>query len=185
MTLLTLTTDFGTQDYYVAELKGVLLSEGPSSLRLVDLSHELAPFDIHAAALFLRAALPRFPAGSIHLAVVDPGVGSERRALIVERPDMLLVGPDNALFSYLFDGTESVYAIAKRRGMDLITVTDHDEISGALALGDRADVLTGCEVTAEWPDLDLCVPLNVLDITPSHHREIQRLRHDGRQLMPY
>jgi len=111
MTLLTLTTDFGTQDSYVAELKGVLLSEGPSSLRLVDLSHELAPFDIHAAALFLRAALPRFPAGSIHLAVVDPGVGSERRALIVERPDMLLVGPDNALFSYLFDGTESVYAI--------------------------------------------------------------------------
>src|SRR4051794_7004413 len=111
MTLLTLTTDFGTKDSYVAELKGVLLCEGPASLRLVDLSHELAPFDIHAAAMFLRAALPRFPVGSIHLAVVDPGVGSARRALIVERPDMVLVGPDNALFSYLFDGRESVYAI--------------------------------------------------------------------------
>lgn len=126
MTLLTLTTDFGTRDSYVAELKGVLLSEGPPSLRLVDLSHELEPFDIHAAALFLRAALPRFPRGSVHLAVVDPGVGSERRALIVERPDMVLVGPDNALFSYLFDGSERVYAIDRARlGASAISPTFH------------------------------------------------------------
>jgi S-adenosylmethionine hydrolase len=126
MPLLTLTTDFGTRDSYVAELKGVLLNEGPASLRLIDLSHELLPFDIHAAALFLRSALPRFPRGTIHLAVVDPGVGSERRALIVERPDMLLVGPDNALFSYLFDGSESVYAIEPARlGERVISSTFH------------------------------------------------------------
>ncbi|HEY6878271.1 MAG TPA: SAM-dependent chlorinase/fluorinase [Polyangiales bacterium] len=111
--LITLTTDFGTRDPYVAELKGVLYCEGPPGLTVVDLSHELTPFDVHGAALFVRAALPRFPRGSIHLVVVDPGVGSARRSLIVEREDMLLVGPDNSLFSYLFDGSESVYTIAR------------------------------------------------------------------------
>lgn len=95
------------------------------------------------------------------------------------------VFPFNHFMRESYNTPESVYAIAKRRGMDLITVTDHDEISGALALGDRADVLTGCEVTAEWPDLDLCVHLNVLDLTPSQHREIQLVRGDVRQLMPY
>jgi len=113
--ILTLTTDFGTRDAYVAELKGVLLSEGPPDLRIVDLSHELAPFDIHGAALFVRAALPRFPPGTVHLVVVDPGVGSERRALIVKHRDMTLVGPDNCVFSYLLDGGEEVYAIDRER----------------------------------------------------------------------
>ncbi|HEX5661693.1 MAG TPA: SAM-dependent chlorinase/fluorinase [Polyangiales bacterium] len=113
--LITLTTDFGTRDAYVAELKGVLYSEGPPGVAVVDLSHELAPFDVHAAALFVRAALPRFPQGAVHLCVVDPGVGSARRALIVERADMLLVGPDNGLFSYLYDGSEKVYTIERPR----------------------------------------------------------------------
>lgn len=110
--LITLTTDFGTRDPYVAELKGVLLSDGPPDLRIVDLSHELVPFDVHAAALFVRAALARFPRGAIHLCVVDPGVGSERAALIVRVRGQTLVGPDNGLFSYLLDGSEEVYAIA-------------------------------------------------------------------------
>jgi len=109
--LVTLTTDFGTRDSYVAELKGVLLSEGPPDLRVVDLSHELSPFDIHGAALFVRAALPRFPSGTVHLVVVDPGVGSARRALIVKKRDMTLVGPDNCVLSYLLDGSESLYEI--------------------------------------------------------------------------
>jgi S-adenosylmethionine hydrolase len=113
--LITLTTDFGTRDGYVAELKGVLLSEGPADLRLVDLSHELAPFDVHAAALFVRAALPRFPSGAVHVVVVDPGVGSDRAALIVKLRNMTLVGPDNCVFSYLFDGSEEVYAIERER----------------------------------------------------------------------
>jgi S-adenosyl-L-methionine hydrolase (adenosine-forming) len=112
--LITLTTDFGTRDAYVAELKGVLYSEGPPGLSVVDLSHELTPFDVHAAALFVRTALPRFPRGSIHVCVVDPGVGSARRALIVERADMIVVGPDNGLFSYLYDGSERVYTIERR-----------------------------------------------------------------------
>ncbi|MDB4976766.1 MAG: hypothetical protein JWN48_5107 [Myxococcaceae bacterium] len=113
--LITLTTDFGTSDSYVAELKGVLLTEGPADLRLVDLSHELAPFDVAGAALFVRAALPRFPAGAVHIVVVDPGVGSARRPLVVELPEMTLVGPDNGLFGYLYDGRERVYEIEPAR----------------------------------------------------------------------
>lgn len=109
--IITLTSDFGTADSYVAELKGVLCSEGPAGLRIVDLSHELPPFDIPAAALFLRAAVPRFPAGTIHVVVVDPGVGSERAPLIVRVGEQLLVGPDNRQFGYLFDGQEQVYEI--------------------------------------------------------------------------
>lgn len=95
------------------------------------------------------------------------------------------VFPFNHFMRESYNTPEGVYATAKKRGMDLVTITDHDQISGALALGGRADVITGCEVTAEWPDIDLCVHLNVLDITPSQHEEIQRLRFDVRQLMPY
>ena len=92
-----------------------------------------------------------------------------------------------------YNTPESVYATAKRRGMDLVTITDHDQISGAsrcwtrsnLALGERDRIIVGCEVTAEFPDVDLCVHLNVLDVTPAQHAEIDRLRLDVRELMPY
>ena len=95
------------------------------------------------------------------------------------------VFPFNHFMRESYNTPESVYATARRRGMDLVTVTDHDEISGALALGDRPDVIVGCEVTAEFPDADLCVHLNVLDITTAQHGEIQRLRSDVRDLMPF
>lgn len=95
------------------------------------------------------------------------------------------VFPFNHFMRESYNTPERVYALAKRRRMDLVTITDHDQISGALALGDRPDVLTGCEVTAEFPNIDLCVHLNVLDITASQHGQIQRLRGDVRELMPY
>lgn len=82
-TLITLTTDFGARDSYVAQLKGVLLSRCPEAT-LVDLTHAIAPQDLVEAALFLAGAVPTFPPGTVHLAVVDPGVGGERRALAVE-----------------------------------------------------------------------------------------------------
>jgi S-adenosylmethionine hydrolase len=112
MALVTLSTDFGTCDAYVAELKGVLYSEGPAALRVVDLSHELAPFDVRGAALFVRAALPRFPPGSVHVVVVDPGVGSARRPIAASVHGQLLVGPDNGVFGLLYDGSELVHEIA-------------------------------------------------------------------------
>jgi S-adenosylmethionine hydrolase len=123
--LVTLTTDFGLADPYVAEMKGVLLQEGPPDLRLVDLSHEFAPFDIAAAALFLRAAVPRFPRDTVHLVVVDPGVGSARQAIIARLAGQTLVGPDNRVFGYLFDGSEEVFAIAPDRAQRAISSTFH------------------------------------------------------------
>jgi predicted metal-dependent phosphoesterase TrpH len=95
------------------------------------------------------------------------------------------VFPFNHFMRECYNTPQGVYKTAKRRGMDLVTVTDHDQISGALDIAHQPDVLVGCEVTAEFTDVDLCVHLNVLDITPAQHDEIQRLRHDVRQLMPF
>lgn len=95
------------------------------------------------------------------------------------------VFPFNHFMRECYNTPESVHDTAKRRGMDLVTITDHDQIGGALELAHLPDVLVGCEVTAEFADADLCVHLNVLDITPAQHDDIQRLRDDVRQLMPY
>lgn len=96
--LVTLTTDFGTRDSYVAQLKGAILSRAAGAV-LVDVTHEIAPHDIAAAALVLRALPRAFPAGTIHLAVVDPGVGSARRLVAFEAGGQRFVGPDNGLWS--------------------------------------------------------------------------------------
>lgn len=77
------------------------------------------------------------------------------------------------------------YGRARRRGMDLVTITDHDQVAGALEIAHLPGVIVGCEVTACFPDDPVRVHLNVLDITEAQHREIQRLRHDVRELMPY
>ena len=102
MPLLTLTTDFGLDDAYVAAMKGVILSLAPES-RIVDVSHGVAPQDVMGAAFVLREAVPFFPPGTVHLAVVDPGVGTERRAIAARIGGQTFVGPDNGLFSLLLD----------------------------------------------------------------------------------
>ena len=104
MTVSTLLTDFGTTDYYVAAVKGVLLSRAPGA-RLVDVTHQVEPGNIDQATFLLSAAAPCFPAGTVHLAVVDPGVGSERRMLAVADGGHFFVAPDNGLLTpWLADG---------------------------------------------------------------------------------
>lgn len=98
MAILTLLTDFGVRDYYVAAVKGVVLSRAPDTV-IVDVSHEVAPGDVEEAAFLLAAAAPEFPAGTVHLAVVDPGVGSERRILVARTAEATFVAPDNGLLS--------------------------------------------------------------------------------------
>jgi S-adenosylmethionine hydrolase len=100
MSLITLLTDFGTADYFVAAMKGVILSISPRAT-IVDITHEIPAHDIQAGAFTLLAACETFPAGTIHVAVVDPGVGSERRALVAECGGQLFVAPDNGLVSYV------------------------------------------------------------------------------------
>jgi S-adenosylmethionine hydrolase len=100
MPILTLLTDFGIEDEYVGVMKGVILSIAPH-VRLVDLSHQIPPQDVRRAALLLSNAAPFFPPDTVHLAVVDPGVGTERRPLAIRTPVGTFVGPDNGLFSYV------------------------------------------------------------------------------------
>ena len=109
--LVTLTTDFGTQDSYVAEMKGVLLSSIQTGVQLVDLSHEIPRHDVAAGAQFLAAAVPCFPPGTVHLVVIDPGVGSDRAPLAAKYRDQFLVLPDNGLLSQLEDGAVTCVAL--------------------------------------------------------------------------
>lgn len=96
--VITILTDFGTSDYYVAAVKGVLLERSPGAT-LVDVSHHVGTGDVEGAAWLLAAAARWYPAGTVHLAVVDPGVGSERRILAARAGDSLFVAPDNGLLS--------------------------------------------------------------------------------------
>jgi S-adenosylmethionine hydrolase len=91
-----LLTDFGTREAFVGVMKGVILSLCPVA-RLVDLTHEIAPGDIRGGALALQWAAPHFPPDTVHLGVVDPGVGGPRRPLVLRTPEALFVGPDNGL----------------------------------------------------------------------------------------
>jgi S-adenosylmethionine hydrolase len=98
--LITLTTDFGVTAPYVAVMKGVILSINPAA-RILDLTHAIRPQDVRHASYFLATAVPHFPPGTIHVCVVDPGVGSERAAICAEVGGQRLVGPDNGVFSCL------------------------------------------------------------------------------------
>lgn len=101
--LITLTTDFGTTDAYVPAMKGTMLSIAPN-VRLVDVTHEISPQDVMESAFVLKAAQPFFPEGTIHLVVVDPGVGTERRAVALRHENHWYVGPDNGVFPLVLDG---------------------------------------------------------------------------------
>src|SRR3990170_2834650 len=105
MPVITLLTDFGLSDSYVAEVKGVLLSRAPGAT-LVDVTHQVPPGDVRAGQYLLARAWDRFPAGTVHFAVVDHGVGTARRALAAEAPGggHRFVAPDNGLLSFLPPG---------------------------------------------------------------------------------
>jgi S-adenosyl-L-methionine hydrolase (adenosine-forming) len=98
--IITLTTDFGEMDGYVASMKGVILGICPTA-RLVDVTHFVVPQEIRSGAYILKTIAPYFPPGTVHLAVVDPGVGSSRKAIAIRTEAHLLVGPDNGLFSFI------------------------------------------------------------------------------------
>lgn len=97
-TIITLLTDFGLQHTYVGQMKGAILS-GFGDARIIDLTHGVRPQQVREGAFLLETAIPAFPLGTVHLAVVDPGVGGARRAIAVETPNAWFVGPDNGLLS--------------------------------------------------------------------------------------
>jgi len=100
--LVTLTTDFGTSDYYVAAMKAVMLSVS-DSIRMVDITHEVKAQDLLGGAWILKHSAYLFPEGTVHLAVVDPGVGTDRRPVAFKHRGHYFVGPDNGLFALVTD----------------------------------------------------------------------------------
>lgn len=113
--VITLTTDFGLGDAYVAAMKGVILSINPA-VTLVDISHDIRPQDIRQAAFVLSTAYRYFPPRTIHIAVVDPGVGTARKAVILRTPRADFVAPDNGILSYVID-EHNIAAVAGRAGL--------------------------------------------------------------------
>jgi S-adenosylmethionine hydrolase len=103
--IITLTTDYGTRDAFVASVKGVILKLNPQS-QIIDISNEIAPQDIWEAAYVLKSAYSHFPQGTVHTCVVDPGVGSGRRPIIVVTESYYFVGPDNGVFSMIYQEAE-------------------------------------------------------------------------------
>lgn len=114
--IIALVTDFGTRDYFVGAMKGTILSINKNA-QIVDITHEIPPQDIQSASFTLRACYRNFPKKTIFTAVIDPGVGSDRRAILVETADYYFIAPDNGLLSFIFvkDKTFRVFELANEK----------------------------------------------------------------------
>ena len=99
--LITLTTDFGLSDHFVGAMKGVIAGIAPVA-RVIDITHAVTPYRVQEAAFIVSETWPNFPKGTIHVVVVDPGVGGARRPLLVEAAGQFFIGPDNGVFSLLY-----------------------------------------------------------------------------------
>lgn len=108
--IITLLSDFGIRDTYVGQMKGVIVSINPL-VKIIDITHEIEPQDIREAAFLIREYYHYFPAGTIHIAVVDPEVGSSRRPLLVKKDGYFFVGPDNGIFTMILKGGCEMFAI--------------------------------------------------------------------------
>jgi len=132
---ITLTTDFGYDDAYVAAVKGAILSTNPEA-SIIDISHSIEPQNILQAAFILNVAYRYFPKQTIHMAIVDPGVGSERKGIILKTPSALFVAPDNGILSYIIDDlfpvgsrsltehTHDLKEIVFKTGLEAVAITD-------------------------------------------------------------
>jgi S-adenosylmethionine hydrolase len=133
--IITLTTDFGYDDAYVAAVKGAILSTNPEA-NIIDISHSIEPQNILQAAFILSVAYRYFPKQTIHMAIVDPGVGSERRGIILKTPSAIFVAPDNGVLSYIIDDlfpvesrlltehTNDLKEIVFKTGLEAAAITD-------------------------------------------------------------
>lgn len=116
--IITLTTDFGLKDPYVAEMKAVILSINPKAI-IVDITHEIEKFDVRTGAYVLASAAPYFPKGTIHVAVVDPGVGTKRHPILIQTEKAFYIGPDNGVLALAAknQGIKHIYKIKNRKLM--------------------------------------------------------------------
>ncbi len=102
MPIITLTTDFGTRSHYVATMKAIMLKIA-ENVTLVDVTHNITPHNIFEAAFMIKNTYKYFPVGTIHVVVIDPEVGSDRKPIVVRAPSHTFIGPDNGVFTYIYD----------------------------------------------------------------------------------
>jgi len=121
--VITLTTDFGADDAYVAVMKGIILSTNPEA-NIVDITHSVEPQNVYQAAFILGYTYRYFPKKTVHVAIIDPGVGSERRGVILKTPSALFVAPDNGILSYVIDELSSTedLTVQYSKDQDLVTL---------------------------------------------------------------
>jgi len=116
MSILTLLTDFGTEDAYVGMMKGVILSINPQAV-IIDITHQIDPQDLIQAAYIIKSSYRYFPEGTVHLLVVDPGVGSDRAIVALEMMGHIFLAPDNGVLTLLMDEgeTDSIVSVENTR----------------------------------------------------------------------
>ncbi|MFT3789093.1 MAG: SAM-dependent chlorinase/fluorinase [Tepidisphaeraceae bacterium] len=158
--IVTFTTDFGTTDAYAAQMKGAVLARC-SEVQLVDVTHQVPPQDVIAGSFALERAVATFPAGTIHLAVVDPGVGTNRRLIIVSANNQTVICPDNGIITWTYRLHRTVARELTWRpkqssntfhGRDVIA-----PVAGMLAAGETLDSVAGEEVHPILAPIDVAV----------------------------
>jgi S-adenosylmethionine hydrolase len=163
--VITLTTDFGQTDGYVGAMKGVILSICPQA-EMVDISHQIRPQAVQQAAYVLSTVVGYFPPGAVHLAVVDPGVGSPRRAVAVQTERATYVGPDNGVFGLALTqdpARQAVHLTARRYRLSTASATFHGRdvfapAAAHLACGVALDELGEALPVSELVDLPISAP---------------------------
>lgn len=193
--VISLLTDFGTADYFVGAVKGAILSVNPNVV-IVDITHEIPAQGIEAGAFMLLAAYKTFPRGTIHVAVVDPGVGSSRRPIIVAANEQFFVGPDNGLFSYIYDrepAHRTFHVTAEKYFRPDPSSTFHGRdifapVAGALSTGVAPEQF-GPEINDEVRLSSLETPLRIIHIdhfgncvTNIRRQEFEGLTINGRTI---
>ena len=167
--LITLTTDFGLQDPFVGQLKGAILRRNFQA-RIIDLTHSIQPHNILAGAVTIRASYHSFPKGSIHMVVIDPGVGSQRQIIALQADEHLFIAPDNGSLTFLMRDREvqAVHRVGNRSLFpDEISATFHGrDIMAPVA----AALANGMPLDEVGPKIDLgnCIQL---DIPVTHYDE--------------
>lgn len=121
MKIITFLSDFGERDWFVGAVKGEIIKIN-RNVSIIDITHNLIPHDVRSAAFVLKSVYRNFPKRTVHLVVIDPGVGSARKPIIVESDDYFFVGPDNGVFSYIYDKDSKVYVI---RSKEALSITFH------------------------------------------------------------
>ncbi len=153
--IITLTTDFGLKDPYAAEMKAVILSISPKT-KIVDITHQIEKFNIRMGAYTLAAACPYFPKGTIHVIVIDPGVGTKRKAILIQTKTACFIGPDNGVLALAAksQGIKHVYRIENPKFMlPRISNTFHGRDIFAPAAAHLANGTSPSEFGPEIPEI--------------------------------